>query len=296
MSGRGLAWALLLLAAAVVTAPAEEGPRLPVRGVFLAERLGGRIVAEAQIERLAALPAPGAFPDAPPHPLCRAAASGGLLRLSLVMRLELPGRSTIRIENHLWMEPELGTPCFLLRSRRGLKDYEQAFRFSPQGAVRRQREPATAREAALPPSRWTRIGEHRYPYPEDCASVLETSGLFYRMLADGGAEMAGGEALCVFHKRQVHRVQLEEEDLKEIAFDYLELAGGARERRSGKTAARGLRVSSRPIGTYRGEVEEFLKDGTRLVLRRDGRVPLSAGFEVPLLGWVDLQLVELEWE
>ena len=296
MSGRGLAWALLILSASGAAAPAAEGPRLPVRAMFLAERLGGRIVAEAQIERHAAPPAPEAFPAAPPHPRCRAATSGGLLRLSLVMRLELPGRSAIRIENHLWMEPEHAAPCFLLRTRRGLKDYEQAFRFSPRGAVRRQREPATAREAELPPARWTRTGEHRYPFPEECASVLETSGLFYRMLAGGGAEMAGEEALCVFHKRQVHRVRLKEEDLEEIAFDYLEQAGDARERRSGKTAARGLRVSSRPVGTYRGEAEEFLKDGTRLVLRRDGRVPLSAGFEVPLVGWVDLQLVELEWE
>ncbi len=296
MSGSGLVWVLLLLAASGAAASAEEAARLPARGVFLAERLGGRILAEAQIERNAPPPPAEAFAVAPPEPSCRIAFAGGLVRLSLVMRMDLPGRTTIRIENHLWMEPKHAAPCFLLRTRRGLKDYEQAFRFSARSVVRRQREPATAPEVRLPPARWTRTGEHRYPFPEDCDPVLETSGLFYRLLAGGGAAIAGEEGLCVFHKRQVHRVRLAEEELEDIPFDYLETQGGVRERRSGKTDAIGLRVSSRPVGTYRGETEEFLKDGTRIVLRRDDRVPLSAGFEVPLVGWVELQLVELEWE
>ncbi|MEJ5359521.1 MAG: hypothetical protein WHT06_12715 [Desulfobacterales bacterium] len=294
MRGTVLALALLFASAAAAAADREEEPRIPLRGVFQAERLGGRVTAVAQFVGGAPPPERDAFPPGPASPPC-SPGGGPLLRLSLSVQIELPARGPIHIENHLWMEPQSGAPCFLLRSRRGLKDHEQAFRFTPGGAIRRQREPASPREARLSPARWSRVQEHVYPFPAGCGAVLETSGLFYRLLAD--RPLPGeAEAFCVFHKRQVHRVRLEEEDLAEVAFDYLERKGDTVERRSGRGPARGLRFHSEPIGTWRGETEEFFRDGTRLVLSRGEGVPLSAGFEVPLLGGVDLRLVELAWE
>ncbi len=289
-----LVLALFIASAAAAAAEPAEEARMPAVGVFQAERLGGRVTAEAQFRREAAPPDPAALPRGPANPTC-SPGDGRLLRLSLTVRIDLPARSPIRIENHLWMAPQSNAPCFLLRLRHGLKDYEQAFRFTPRSALRRQREPASPREARLPPAGWSRIKEHLYPFPAGCEAVLETSGLFYRLLSDRAVSNSA-EPLCVFHKRQVHRVRVEEEELEEIAFDYLEQKGDAVERRSGRMPARGLRLFSEPVGAFRGEREEFFKDGTRLVLSRQEGIPLSAGFELPLLGWVDLRLVELQWE
>ncbi len=289
-----LVLALFIASAAAAADEPAARTRMPSVGVFQAERLGGRVTAEAQFLRQASSPEREAFPRGSANPSCPTG-DGRLLRLSLDVRIELPARGPIRIENHLWMEPQSNAPCFLVRSRRGLKDYEQAFRFTPHSAIRRQREPASLREARLSPAGWSRVKEHVYPFPAGCEAVLETSGLFYRLLS-GRAVADGAEPLCVFHKRQVHRVRVEEEDLEEIAFDYLERKGDALERRNGRMPARGLRLFSEPVGTFRGEREEFFQDGTRLVLSRREGIPLSAGFEVPFLGWVDLRLVELHWE
>jgi hypothetical protein len=76
-------------------------------------------------------------------------------------------------------------------------------------------------------------------------------------------------------------------------FDYLEKKGEGEARRSGSEPARRIRLESRPIGSYRGQVEDFFRDGTLLVLSLDGSLPLMASCELPLIGVVELRLKEI---
>jgi hypothetical protein len=106
-------------------------------------------------------------------------------------------------------------------------------------------------------------------------------------------DLRSGSSLCVFHKRQLHRVSLQAATVEAVSFDFLEKKGGAEARRSGTGPAHRIRIESRPIGSYRGEVEDFLRDGTLLYLSPDGRLPLMASCELPLIGRVEMNLKEI---
>ena len=62
----------------------------------------------------------------------------------------------ILLENRLWFDPRTNTPLYLERTRIGLKDYRQWFRFTAEGVFRLQQEPASAIAACglLELARW----------------------------------------------------------------------------------------------------------------------------------------------
>lgn len=306
---RKMSWMWLVVFAAVAgilagqvdaAGTAADGPEVrPLAWSFLAlqaERLGNRVDAEVWITALPAageqtffLPSPKGAPFRP-HGL-------EVLKLSIRIRIDLMGRSPVRIENHAWFDPKDGTPLYLIRTRSGLDDYYQAFRFTREGVFRRQREPASAAEALRPVETWTKVGEHFYAYPpnaDNCHSILETSTLIYLLCEASGYDPRSRSSLCVFHKRQLHRVNLQEAGTAEaVDFDFLEKRGGGEARRSGKAPANRIRIESRPIGSYRGEVEDLFRDGTLLYLSPEGALPLAASCEMPLIGRVEMKLREI---
>lgn len=277
---------------------ASDGPEVrPVAWSFLAlqaERLGNRVDAEVWIAALPAageqtffLPSPKGAPFRPHGP--------EVLKLSIRIRIELMGRSPVRMENHVWFDPKDGTPLYLIRTRSGLDDYDQTFRFTQEGVFRRQREPASAAEVQRPVETWTKVGEHFYAYPanaENCHSILETSTLIYLLCEASGYDPRSRSSLCVFHKRQLHRVSLQAGTAEAVDFDFLEKKGAGETRRSGKGPANRIRIESRPIGSYRGEVEDLFRDGTLLYLSPEGALPLVATCELPLIGRVEMRLRE----
>lgn len=262
---------------------------------FQAERLGGKVTAEVRIATRPVAAEQAAFLPSLRGEPSRASGSD-VLKLSLHIRIDILGRKPVKVESHIWFDPRDGTPLFLVRTRLGLNDYYQQFRFTREGVFRRQREPASPAEAARPPESWTKRGEHFYAYPPDernCHPVLETSTLIYLFSAVVAKEPPDAGPLCVFHKRQLHRVSLQAAFVDSVSFDYLERKGGGETRRAGTAPARMLRIESRPIGSYRGQVEDLFRDGALLVLSLEGSLPLMASCEMPLIGGVEMRLKEI---
>jgi hypothetical protein len=264
---------------------------------FQAERLGGKVTADLRIATLPAAAEQAAFLPSPRGEPFRVSGPD-VLKLSIHIRIDIIGRGPVTVGNHIWFDPLDGTPLFLVRTRLGLDDYYQQFRFTQEGVFRRQREPASAAEAARPPESWTKRGEHFYAYPPDetnCHPVLETSMLIYLLSAATATETRETGPLCVFHKRQLHRVSLQAAPVQAVPFDFLEKKGGGEIRRTGTEPARRIQLKSRPIGSYRGQVEDFFRDGTLLVLSLDGSLPLMASCELPLIGGVEMKLKEIHF-
>lgn len=262
---------------------------------FQAERLGGKVTADVRIAALPVAAEQAAFLPSPRGEPFRVSGPD-VVKLSIHIRIDIIGRGPLKVENHIWFDPRDGTPLYLIRKRVGLDDYYQQFRFTQEGVFRRQREPASAAEAAHPPESWTKRGEHFYAYPPDesnCRPVLETSTLIYLLSAAAAKETRDMGLLCVFHKRQLHRVSLQAAPAEPVGFDYLEKKGGAESSRSGTAPARRIRLESRPIGSYRGQVEDFFRDGTLLVLSLNGSLPLMASCDLPLIGGVEMRLREI---
>lgn len=304
---RRLHWTGLVVAAALLALGARvEAADLAIRGPeafsvpwsFLSlqgERLGSRVMADVRIEALRAaveqvrfLPSPRGEPVSLSGP--------EVLKLSLRIQIDIIGRQPIRLDNHVWFDPRTGLPLYLTRARFGLNDYHQQFRFTQEGVFRRQREPASADEAAKPPESWSKVGEHFYAYPpgeEGCHPVSET--LIYLLFTASVPQKGDTAPLGVFHKRQLHRVSLRLIREEPLAFDFFEKRHDADTRHSGTMPVRIIRIESRPIGSYKGDVEDFVNNDTIVNLSLDGRLPLMVGCELPLIGRVELTLKEIRF-
>jgi hypothetical protein len=262
---------------------------------FQAVRLGNRVTADIWMTDLPGVTEQAGFLQSPRGTAFKP--SGRVVvKLSVAIRIDIIGRGPVRLENHVWFDPKEGTPLYLIRTRMGLDDYYQQFRFTQEGVFRRQREPASAAEAAGSMESWTKRGEHFYAYPpadENCHAILETSTLIYLLSASAAKQANDTGELCVFHKRQLHRVSLQTGTAEAVGFDFLEKKGAAETRRSGSMPAQRIRIESRPIGSYRGQVEDFFRDGTHLVLSIDGSLPLIAICDLPLIGRVEMKLKEI---
>jgi hypothetical protein len=296
--GQGLLAAILLtvFAPAMPAQPAADPGRVPWTFFALqAERLGNRITTEVRIatlpaaaERARFLPGPKGVPFSPSGP--------ELVKLSVTTVIEILGRQPVRIDSHVWFDPRDGTPLFRIRTRTGVDDYHQLFWFTREGVFRRQREPASSVEAARPPESWSKLGEHFYPYgpaAQGCLQVLESSILIYLLSATPITERQGAASVCVFHKRLIHRVSFNPETAKTVSVDFLEKTPAGENRRSGAMPAQRIRIASQPLGTYRGEGEDFFEDGMLLHVSPDGRLPLMVSCELPLIGRMELRLKEI---
>jgi len=304
-----LVWAVLGVAAALLAPGIRvEAADLATRGPgaysvpwsFMSlqgERLGSRVTADVRIEALRAaveqvrfLPSPRGEPVSLSGP--------EVLKLSLRIQIDIIGRQPIRLDNHVWFDPRTGLPLYLTRARFGLSDYDQQFRFTQEGVFRRQREPASAAEATKPPESWSKVGENFYEYPPNEGGGHPVSETLIYLLSNGAVPPKGEVGLLsVFHKRQLHRVSVRASVTEPVALDYLEKNGVGESRRSGTAEAQKIRIESRPIGSYKGDVEDFdfVNDGMLVYLSLDGRLPLRASCEVPLIGRVDLSLREIRF-
>ena len=260
-----------------------------------AERLGSHITTEVRIATLAAAAERARFPLNPQG--VQVSPSGPeLVKLSAINVIEVLGRQPVRIESHVWFDPKNPTPLFCIRTRSGVDDYHQLFWFTREGVFRRQREPASRAEAARPPESWTKLGQHFYPYgpaAEGCPQIPETSMLIYLLSATPITEGQGARSVCVFHKRLLHRVGFYPETAKTVSVDFLEKTPAGENRRSGAMPAQRIRIESQPLGTYRGDVEDFFGDGMLLHVSPDGRLPLMVSCELPLIGRMELRLKEI---
>ncbi len=299
-TGLGVSAALLVLGARVEASDlTTHGPQaFSVPWSFLSfqgERLGSRVAADVRIEALRAvvergqfLPSPGGEPVSLSGP--------EVLKLSLRIQIDIIGRQPILLENQVWFDPQTGLPLYLVRTRFGLSDYHQRFRFTQEGVFRRQREPASAAEAAKPPESWSKEDEHFYVYPpNEAGSHPVSESLVYFLSAVAASQKGEMGSLSVFHKRQLHRVSLRLIREETMPFDFLEKRSDADIRHSGTLPVRMIRIESRPIGSYKGDVEDFVNNGTLLYLSLDGRLPLMASCELPLIGWVKLTLKEIRF-
>lgn len=292
-------WAALLWGAAAAPAFADSGlndSEVPWSSFVLeAKGISGTATAEVELQVAPAALEAARFIDSPRgNPL--QATGEQVHRLSIVTTVDVIGGKRILLENRLWFDPRTNTPLYLERTRIGLKDYRQWFRFTAEGVFRLQQEPASAKEAGGPPESWTRHGNHFYPHPAsraDCPHIIEVSQLisFAGPIAQDPNTARG--KLCVFHKRQLHRVRMRPLPTRTIDVDYMETRGGNVLRRKGAVSVRGVRVTSQPIGSYRGEVEEFFRDGSQLWGSAQERLPLAVSGEVPLIGRVEMRLKEI---
>ena len=169
-------------------------------------------------------------------------------------------RSPVNIYNRIWFNPSDAAALGRIRLRRGEDDFKKIYRFTEQGVFRHRLEPKNKREALLEPEKWTDIKDVFYPYDPDrlgCAAISERSLLIYILSAATWFESNDPMSLCVFVKRQLHRVQLRKVGTQPIQFNYIEKSRQVETRKEGTVRALKITITAQPIDFGQEAAENF---------------------------------------
>lgn len=210
-------------------------------------------------------------------------------------------RSPVKIYNRIWFNPTDASALGRVRLRRGEDDFKKIYRFTEQGVFRHRIEPKDRREARLEPDKWTDIKDTFYPYDINqlnCAGVSERSVLIYILSAAAISKRNTPLTLCIFGKRQLHRIQLRKEGTLPIKINYIEKNRQVETRKEGTVRALKFTITAQPIESQLEDAENFSflgfhKDITIYVEPTSG-LPIQAGGIIPTIGKADLVLKEVK--
>ena len=134
-------------------------------------------------------------------------------------------RSPVSIYNRIWFDPSNANALGRTRLRRGEDDFKKIYRFTKQGVFRHRIEPKNKKEAVQTPENWTDMNNSFYPYDQKrlrCSGVSERSLPIYILSAALTSELEDALSLCVFGKRQLHRVTLRKAGVSPLKINYIE--------------------------------------------------------------------------
>ena len=206
-------------------------------------------------------------------------------------------RSPVKIHNRIWFNPADASALGRIRLRRGEDDFKKNYRFTEQGVFRHRIEPKNKKEAPLEPEQWTDVKDSFYPYEQTamaCPGVTERSLLIYILSAIDINKMNTPISLCVFGKRQLHRVQLKKRSIHPIRIDYIEKNQQSNIRKNEIIKAHKISVTAFPAVSDSKEPENFSFLGFRkdisIFIDPISQLPIQASGIIPTVGKTDLRL------
>jgi hypothetical protein len=176
------------------------------------------------------------------------------------------------------------------------------YRFTDQGVFRHRIEPRNKKEASLEPAHWTAIKDSFYPYDltrTGCPAVSERSLLVFILSAADFSDNNDPLSLCVFGKRQLHRVQLQAQGLHPLNVNYGEKTRRTTIRKQGTINTLKIAITAEPMDSELKEAENFsflgFHDNIVIYLEPVSRLPIQASGDIPTIGTAQLQLNEVIW-
>jgi hypothetical protein len=211
-------------------------------------------------------------------------------------------RSPVNIHNRIWFNPVNAASLGRIRLRRGDDDFKKTYRFTEQGVFRHRIEPKNKKEDSLEPERWTDIKDSFYPYDLTrlgCPFISERSLLVFIVSAADFSRNNEPLSLCVFGKRQLHRVQLQKQGLHPLSVNYIEKTQQTTTRKQGTINALKITITAEPMDSDLKQAENFSFLGFHsnivIYLEPTSRLPIQAEGVIPTIGTAQLKLNEVIW-
>ena len=209
-------------------------------------------------------------------------------------------RSAIKINNRIWFNIADASALGRIRLRRGEDDFKKMYRFTDRGVFRHRIEPKDKKEASLKPEQWTDVKDSFYAYDRiqlGCPDVTERSVLIYILSAATAAQIDNGLWMCVFGKRQLHRVQLRPQGVERLEVSYLEKKANTARQQKRRIKAFKVALTSNPMASVLNDSENFSFFGFHkdIVLYIDTTLglPLRVRGIIPGFGKASLELREV---
>lgn len=229
------------------------------------------------------------------------ATSPDAYQMTIRTTLDPAFRSPVKLDNQIWFNPADAAALGRIRLRRGEDDFKKIYRFTRQGVFRQRTEPQNKKEASRPPQNWTDIKESFYPYDParlGCPAVSERSLLIYILSATHFSKSSAPLNLCVFGKRQLHRVQLRNQGSYPISVDYIEKKQQKSVRKQGtiKTLKFSITAEAMASDSRASENFSFLGFHKDISIFIDplAHLPIQASGMIPTVGKAHLRLREVK--
>jgi hypothetical protein len=209
-------------------------------------------------------------------------------------------RSPVNIYNRIWFNPMDATALGRIWLRRGEDDYKKIYRFTRQGVFRHQIEPKNKKEASLAPENWSNQSDNFYAYDPaklGCSGITERSLLIYILSASDISKTGNPLSLCVFDKRQLHRVKLQQEGTYPINVNFVEKAQQKEIRKEERIDALKVAINAEPMESDLNEVENFsflgLNENIAIYFDPATRLPIQVSGIISTVGNAHLELTEV---
>jgi len=277
-----------------------ESARVPWRSLcYKANSVFGKVTTEI---RLAELPAKEVT-----H-LLTAASQGKVLQVSADTMMIITVHSDIKplfgsneiLKTQAWYDPGDGKALQRDRLFLGSEKWQKRYRFTDQGVFRLRTKPLDSKEDELPPEQWTKVREEFYDYNLEglnCSAVIEPSGLFYLVSANSFKPQELPLSLCVFNKKQLHRLDVSLEGHQRIKLNYLENSEGNQIRREKEIDAARISFKPRALVPEGKEHEEFsflgLNGDFDIFIDKATKLPVQISGKILTFGKIDIKLQEV---
>jgi hypothetical protein len=264
---------------------------------FRAQKFGGTVEAEIKLSSLSlreyrdqVIP----VADAPIQPTAEA-----VILLTVDTRIDSPGRGEVALNNRVWLDPRNGTPLQRVRLRTGEDEFLKKYRFTSEGVYRFSRQPQ-GDEAQLPPERWSRVREQFYriyPSHEACGFQSEMSALIYLVAAAGFTPESAPVGVCMFGKRQWHRLELQPDGREQLELSYREVSQGKGVDKTATVDALRIRLETEPMDTDLDKDENFsflgFTENVVFYLDIASGTPVQITGDMPVVRKAELKLREV---
>ena len=220
-------------------------------------------------------------------------------RMRLAMEMDALFKDPVQITNVVWFDPRDAAALGRYRLRRGEDDFEKIYRFTDQGVFRQNREPRSPEEARGETSQWSFNVQTFYAHDlGQLACPVASERLLLIYAASAAAELSNGQsrALCVFGKRQLHRVQLKAQGRRRLEVDYVETRPQAQNPRQGEIQALAIALEAEPLASHLDKPENFSFLGMHknivIFIDPQTNLPLQVSGDIRKAGSGDLKLFE----
>lgn len=133
--------------------------------------------------------------------------------------------SSGKYEEEIWFDGKALNPGKRIRLSGGDDPWVKSYCWEDNGVRRLKILPGKSGEKKHPPSKWTKRSESFYEYPADsagCATRLDPSVVFYMLSTLDLSNQKEPIELCVFGRKQLHRVTIRQEKPSSLQVAYKE--------------------------------------------------------------------------
>jgi hypothetical protein len=206
-------------------------------------------------------------------------------------------RSPVKIHNRIWFDPTDASALGRIRLRRGDDDFKKMYRFTEQGVFRHRIEPKDRGEARLEPDKWTDIKDTFYPFDINqlkCPIISERSVPIYIISAAALSKTNKPLTICIFGKRQLHRVKIQKEGTHPIKIKYIEKKQQVETHKEDTVMAHKMVITAQPIESHLEDAENFsflgLHEDITIYIDSATGLPIQISGIIPSIGKAELKL------